>query len=140
MNKVAIPGIATIVGGLVHVGLAITLVKYTNLGIYGVAISSGITLTAKNLVFTPVYSGRIMGISSWLLFRALAPSVIWFAVAATLGLGVAKLLVLDSFLKLLGIGAGLFVFCAVLTYFASLSRSDRQFASELLSRSRRVES
>jgi len=140
MNKIAIPGIATIIGGLAHVGLAITLVKYTNLGIYGVAISSGISLTVKNLIFTPIYSGRIMGTSSWPLFKALAPSVIWFAVAAAAGLGAAKFLLLDSFLKLLGTGAALFVVCAVLSYFLTIGRQDRQFASQLVFRNRRRES
>lgn len=61
-NKVKVPGIVTFFMGIGNLLLAITLPTMANLGYYGVAIAGAIMLTAKNSLFTPFYTAKIMAI------------------------------------------------------------------------------
>ncbi|WP_235856290.1 oligosaccharide flippase family protein [Methanolobus halotolerans] len=62
-NKVKIPGLVTLFMGIGNLLLAIALPLITNWGYYGVAIAGAIMLTAKNALFTPLYTAKIMDIS-----------------------------------------------------------------------------
>ncbi len=62
-NKVKLPGIVTLVLGLVNVLLAIILAKTTNLGLYAIALASAIVLTLKNIIFIAIYSAHIININ-----------------------------------------------------------------------------
>ena len=44
MNKVKLPGLVTLFTGLLNLGLALILIKTTDLGFYGVAIAGAIAL------------------------------------------------------------------------------------------------
>ena len=51
-----VPAIVTIVMGFGNLGLAILLAGPMGWGLYGVAAAGAIALTAKNLIFTPLYA------------------------------------------------------------------------------------
>jgi membrane protein EpsK len=80
-NRVRLPGVLTGVMGLGSLGLALLLAGPAGLGMYGVAAASAIMLTAKNLVFTPLYSARILGLGSGTFYGEILP-----VAATTLGL------------------------------------------------------
>ena len=54
-NRVRVPGILTCVMGVGNLGLALLLAGPVGWGMYGVAAAGAVMLTAKNLVFTPIY-------------------------------------------------------------------------------------
>ena len=62
-NKVKIPGIFTLLMGLLNVILAITLAYTTNLGVYSIALAGAIALTLKSGIFIPIYSAHVINIS-----------------------------------------------------------------------------
>ena len=55
-NAVRTPALVMIVMGMGNLGLAIFLAGPMGWGLYGVAAAGAIALTAKNLVFTPLYA------------------------------------------------------------------------------------
>lgn len=59
-NRVKVPAVATLSLGVVHLVLALVLATTPGVGLYGVAVASAITLSAKNLVFTSVYGAMIL--------------------------------------------------------------------------------
>jgi membrane protein EpsK len=75
-NKAEIPGIVTLLTGVLNICLGIVLIKYTSLGILAVAISGFISLTIKNFVFTPLYAAKIMGIQWYTYIRTIFSSLI----------------------------------------------------------------
>lgn len=81
-NKVKVPGIMTCSMGLLNLLLAIFFVKYTSLGLYGVAVASGIVLTFKNFIFMPIYVARIIGIKSRTFYEASFSSLVLFGLGA----------------------------------------------------------
>lgn len=81
-NKVKWPGIVTLITGVANLAIALAFLQYSNLGMIGVALAGCIALTAKNLLYTPAYSSRILRVP-WSSFLGLVlPSV---GVGAILG-------------------------------------------------------
>ncbi|MHB9035562.1 MAG: lipopolysaccharide biosynthesis protein [Armatimonadota bacterium] len=137
-NRVAVPGIVTVVGGIVKVLLSIVLVKYTNLGFYGVAIAGLVSLTLKNSIFTPLYSGRILKSSSVPFFKALAPSVLVFGVVSLIASVLAKHVFLATYPRLFVAGTLLLVLSGLGVYFLALGKDDRAFIRRLRKREQEV--
>jgi membrane protein EpsK len=54
-NKLQVPGIVTLIAGLLNLALSWWLCSVPSIGIYGVPIAGAILLTAKNIFFTPIY-------------------------------------------------------------------------------------
>jgi O-antigen/teichoic acid export membrane protein len=75
-NKVKIPGLVTFFMGIGNLLLAITLPLITDWGYYGVAIAGAIMLTAKNSLFIPLYTAKIMGISKKTFVTSMIPGII----------------------------------------------------------------
>ncbi|MFC0317867.1 MULTISPECIES: oligosaccharide flippase family protein [Olivibacter] len=124
-NKVKVPGIFTVLMGMLNLLLAITLVKYTTLGLYGVAVASGFVLTVKNFVFMPIYIARHMGISKWTFFRSSRSAVILLSIAVAIGYFYPKILHIHSWPGILLHAAILFGFFSMLSY-AFLSKEERR--------------
>jgi membrane protein EpsK len=80
-NRVKTPGIVTLVLGFTNFVLAIVLARQW--GLYGIVAAGAITLTAKNLFFTPLYAARILHQRLGAFVSPLAPTVLaTFAVIA----------------------------------------------------------
>jgi len=58
-NRVKIPAIVTLAMGMVNFTLAVALSMALDMGAFGIVIAGMTVLTAKNLVFTPIYSSII---------------------------------------------------------------------------------
>jgi membrane protein EpsK len=74
-NHVRLPGILTCVMGLGSLGLALLLAGPVGWGMYGVAVAGAVMLTAKNLVFTPLYAAHTLGLSTGTFYREILPIV-----------------------------------------------------------------
>lgn len=82
-GKVRIPGIVTCFTGCLNVILAILLAVGAGWGVYGVAAAGAIMLTAKSVIFEPVYSAWIIGEKWWLFSREILITL--FITSATAG-------------------------------------------------------
>jgi O-antigen/teichoic acid export membrane protein len=133
-NKVTAPCVATIAGGVLKVVLSIALIKCTHWGVVSVAVAGLITFTLRNLVFAPVYAGRILSKSSWRVYRALVPGAIVFAGVAAATLGLAHRFNLATFPRLAGAGLALMALGAAVVYFIALDDQDRRFLKEVAPR------
>lgn len=75
-NKARIPGIVTLIIGVLNVGMGIGFLTLTNFGLIGIALAGLIALTLKNLIFTPIYAAKIMRINLFTYLKPIVPSVI----------------------------------------------------------------
>ncbi len=126
-NRMAVPGTMTILGGILKLVAAILLVKHTSLGFYGVAIPSALSLVALHTIFTPIYVGSILKMSSWPFYKALIPSVMVFAGASAGTAYFAMHTNLATFPRLAMSVVTIFVVCGAVIYFFALNGEDRQF-------------
>jgi membrane protein EpsK len=131
LNKVKWPALITLALGALNVILSIYWVDALPLGM-GVALIGAIILSAKNIVFTPVYGAHILGIPWTTYFKPLLIVVISFVGVAAVSYLVAASGVVDSWLTLAAAGATIAVGFLVLTYGVLLNQSERDFARRLL--------
>ncbi|MCX2473226.1 oligosaccharide flippase family protein [Pedobacter sp. MC2016-05] len=84
-NRVRLPGIVTCCMGVANFLIALFFVKYTNLGMYGVAAASGIVLTLKNFIFMPIYTAKTIGIKYTSFYGASISSFLLVMLGAIIG-------------------------------------------------------
>jgi len=86
MNKVRWPGVATLIGGIVNLCLAILSATSFDWGIYGVAIAGAVVLTLKNTLFLPIYSAVILGQPWYTFLRSCISGIVTLCATAMFGL------------------------------------------------------
>ena len=70
LNKVKLPSIMLFVSGVLNVVLVFILMNFTNLGLLAIPISSSTLSVLRNIIFTPIYPARYLGIK-WNTFYSL---------------------------------------------------------------------
>ena len=68
----------------INVILGIGLVKYTNMGMYGVAAAVAITSLLRHAVLLPIYAAKIMHQPWYVLIQQFAQVIIQFAITSVI--------------------------------------------------------
>jgi membrane protein EpsK len=83
-NRVKVPGIVTLAIGMLNLALALLLARFFGWGLYGIAAAGAVSLTIRQLAFTPVYSAVVLHQPGKTFYRMIIP--ILGAMLATIGL------------------------------------------------------
>jgi len=132
MNKVRLPAIVTLAGGVANLFVSILLVKYTDLGIYGVALATVFCLTSKNMIFTPIYTALIIKKPSTAFFKQLVTGI---ALAAILSLGawfLSNIYDLATIPRLVATCALMAVVYCLLCYYLILNKDEKEFVRSII--------
>jgi membrane protein EpsK len=132
MNKVRLPAIVTLTGGTANLLVSILLVKYTNLGIYGVALATVFCLTSKNMIFTPIYTALIIKKPSTVFFKQLVTGI---ALAAILSLGawlLSNIYDLATIPRLVATCALMSLVYCFLCYYLILNKDEKEFVRSII--------
>lgn len=81
--KNKIPSIVTIIGGLLNVGGMFFLIRYTNLGVYAIVLTTTVIMTFISLIFNPLYMTKCLDIK-WTTFY---PSILKHIVSCIIMVG-----------------------------------------------------
>ena len=100
-NKLKIPAIVTFIAGLLNIVLSVILVKYTELGVYGVAIGTMITIFLKTVVFNVVYAAHLLDISPFIIWKSVLKGLYWPLIYSAILYYSTNFLVVDSVLVLM---------------------------------------
>lgn len=110
MNKLKVPAVTTIFLSIINIILAITIIKFSNLGLYGIFIASFITLFVKNLIFTPIYSSKLIKVSISQFYKCLLIPMICFIITYSIGKFVVNIIQIDKLYELLLVGGTIVLF------------------------------
>lgn len=69
-NKRKYPAIALFITGIINVILMILLLKLTSMGVFAIAIAGAVTMSLRNLIFTPLYGAACLNIK-WSYFYSI---------------------------------------------------------------------
>lgn len=130
-NRIKLPAIMTIIGGAANLVFSSILVN-TSLGIYGVAISTLICLLAKNIIFIPIYTAKILGRSKFTLYGPIVKSVLVFLVFSFLSYAISYRHDLSSYPRLILVSAIMALVYLPFSYFILLNKDDRRFLVSLI--------
>lgn len=132
LNKVKIPGIVSLILGVVNIGLAILFINTMDWGAYGIAIAGAIVLTIKNFVFTPVYSASIQGLPWYTFIKAAIPGAIASFAFAIISTGLSLVLHISSWIGLIVIGGSICLVYIVIIYFFVLTEEEKLLVRSFL--------
>jgi len=130
-NKVKLPGIVTLLMGLLNIGLAIAFVEF-GWGALGIAAAGAIVLTLKNMLFTPVYTAMIQKLPWWTFMSTMLPGIIATLFTAGMAYGATQLLAVGSWLTLIAIGGVIGLLYVLIVYLWVLNERDRRLLVTLL--------
>jgi O-antigen/teichoic acid export membrane protein len=125
-NKIRVPGIVTLLMGMMNIALAILLPLLAGWGFYGVAAAGAIVLTLKNAVFTPWYATRVMNIKALTFAGAMLPGIISAITIAIAGWITGALLPVTSLTTLVITGVAITIVYSVLLWQFGLSSLERK--------------
>lgn len=132
LNKVKLPGLATLSMGLINLVMAIVFVKIFDLGILGVALAGLIVLTLKNGVFTPWYASYILKSKISTFYKPLLWGVVLFLLSFTITHFVGYLFDNYNWLKIILHSSFVFLIISIFTYFVILKEEEKAMLLELL--------
>jgi len=132
MNKVKIPAIVTLVGGLSNLILSVVLLKYTQLGLYGVALATVLTYLARSMAFTPIYTALILDQPATRFLKPIVPGLLMLAAVATSGWAASQAFDLASYPALISFGAVAALAYAPTCFLLALESGDRSFLLSLI--------
>lgn len=90
IDRVRLPALVTLAGGVINIALAIVLVRQTNWGIYGVATAGAVVLTAKNALFTPLYASYTLKLPWHTFITPYLSALFCSGIVAVVGLGILR--------------------------------------------------
>lgn len=122
-NKV--PCWITIAGGLVNVLSMYLLLKFTNLGVYTVAITTIVVMFSINLIFNPIYAAHCLGIKASFFYKILIVHLIATTVMSGAFYGLNILLPVHNWLFFILEGL-LFVVIGTILYFLIILKNDER--------------
>ena len=98
---IAYPAIVTLILGVVNVILGIGLVKFTNMGMYGMAAAVAITSLLRHAILLPIYAAKIMRQPWYVLIQQFAQVIIQFAITSIIAFYFSQFLTTRSLPQLL---------------------------------------
>lgn len=131
-NKVRTPGVVTCVMGLANLGLALFLAGPAGWGMMGVAVAGLIMLTAKNLLFTPMYAARCLHRPLTSFYRDIAPALISSLVLTGACRLIAQFVSIDGWAELALIAALVSVAYVSFMWLVVLTSDERKAVRGLL--------
>lgn len=124
-GKVKVPAFYGLFAGILNLCLSFTLPFIFGLGIYGVAISSAITMILHTGVSAPLYIAYIIHVPLYTFLRAILKGVGYLAGFAMIGIVVQTLFPVSSIFMSIVIGFGLLTGYAILVLTWILSQDEK---------------
>ncbi|MCA9948174.1 MAG: oligosaccharide flippase family protein [Anaerolineales bacterium] len=133
LNRVRIPGIVTLVLGILNLILAWWWAPYNSIGI-GIALAGALILTLKNTIFTPLYGAYIQDLPWHTFLTSLVPGVLGTLCITAAAFFIGQYFQIDSWIKIGVVGAIVGLIYGGAAFVIALSKEDRQFLTRFLPR------
>jgi len=131
-NKVRWPGIATIITSVAFLALAVVFAKGSSLGVAGVALASTIAWTARNAIYLPIYTARIMNLRWWAFFPDFITSTVGTLLVWVAAIAITRFYIPNGWISL-GVSAAIVsLVYIVVVWFLGMKRTERQLAISLV--------
>ncbi|SKB96319.1 oligosaccharide flippase family protein [Alkalitalea saponilacus] len=135
-NKVKVPGILTLLSGVLHILVTVYLLKYSKLGISAPIISGAVFSIILNVLILPLYASKYLNVSLFKFFDALIPAVIVQILVIAFGIALKEIVSINSILELI-LYSGINLLIVIgLFYFFMLSKDETTFLRNLIHRKR----
>jgi len=132
MNKVRIPALVTLAGGVLNVILSATLVLYSGLGVYGVALATVFSYSCRSVLFLPVYVASYLSAPRLTFLKQLTPGAALFLVTSLSCHAGVSVFSLTAIPEVLILACGSTLLGLLFMIFGLLDREERVFLARAL--------
>lgn len=132
-NDVRLPGLLQAALGIANLLLCWLLAGPFGLGLYGVAAAGAVVIGFKNLVFTPIFSARILGRGPGTFYRQAAPVLGANAAVFLVSLALARICPISSWWQLAGIAAAVSAAYGAAAWLFLIGKDERRSILESVS-------
>lgn len=125
-NKLRPQAIATLISGILNIAVVYILLSKTDAGVYAIAGVSSIIAILRNLMFTFPYAAKCIKQKWYVFYRMSFISFVTYALLCAVYYIIEKLMILDNWIKFIGIcvPSGLFGF--IIVFFIMLKKTERK--------------
>lgn len=113
-NQIKLNAIIILISGGINVIAMFLLLKYTNLGVYGIVVSNMILGIVRNLIFTVPFGAKCLNLKWYTFYPEVLRSFISFLLIVGIGLFLRLFVVINSWLTFFFYGGILGIFGLVL--------------------------
>lgn len=131
-NRLRVPAIMTFVTGILNILLSVVLVKYTELGLYGVALGTFISIFFKTIIFNVIYTSRLLNISPFLVWKSVLKGLYLPLISGCVLFFLFNLISINSIFSLIICVVLVMLFYFAATIFLSLNHQDRTLLIKIL--------
>ena len=124
-NKRKVPAIALFITGIVNVLLMFILLKTTNLGVMAIVLSSAITLTLRNMLFTPIYGAICLNQNKFTFYPMLFKGLLSVAIVAGVTLAFRNIIIPQSWMMLVANGVVVTIVSLLIIGLIILTKEER---------------
>ncbi len=124
-RKLKIPVIVSLIIGIINVITVPIIVKFTDFGLLGIKVVSSVLLTARVLIFVPIYAARNINCKWTTFYKPLTRGMIASGIILVLFYIVKSVVEIDSWLMLIIVGGGCGVIGYVINYIFVLNRNEK---------------
>lgn len=123
-NKVKIPALVTLMIGILNIVVVFVLGK--SFGAIGIALSSVIVITLREVLFTPVYAARLIERPWWIFIRTILKVCVLTLAVGALTFGFVQTFQFHSLVQLFILGLLVSVIYIAVVYFFMISDQEKE--------------
>ena len=132
LDTLKTPGYVTILAGVLNIVLAVILIKYTPLAIYGAGIAMVIAVFSESVLFNVIYLSRLLKFNPWKIWSAMIGGCLPAAVFTAALVFLSDYLDINRLINLVIYGSmAVALYCAI-TFRFVLCAKDRDFTLRVL--------
>jgi O-antigen/teichoic acid export membrane protein len=132
LNKIKLPATATVLGGILNLGLSVVLAKFTGLGIFGVGLSFATTMMLINVFVIPCYSAHLLHQRKFYFILSFIPGAVIFAFISIIALIGTEIFPKMNLFFLAGASLIITCFYGFAVYGFAFGHEDRIFIKSIL--------
>ena len=136
-DEMRMPGIVSLVTGVMNLGLALLLCGPVGWGMYGVAAAGAIILTGKNLIYMPLFAAKLTHRPWFTFYREMATITTATFVIGGASWALSSWLTLSNWPLFLAACTGASLLYAAYVYLLALKKDERGIIAKMISSSLR---
>ena len=130
--KNKIPCWVTIAGGVLNVISMYFLIKYTNMGIYAVVITTAVIMISINLFFNPIYAAKCLNMSSGFFYKILIRHIFGTIVMTAVFKIISNIFSPSTWLGLIFAALTMCVIGLIIYFYIMCNSKEREYAYRYL--------
>lgn len=116
VNKVKMNAVITLITSIANIILVFVLLKYSNMGVYAVAMVSSITCNLRNLLFAIPYAAYCIEVKKSFFYKPVVLNIIALVVSIILCKAIKFAINIDSWLILFAVGLTVIIVTLIISF------------------------